>query len=90
MSLSDAEITGRALRAMRQLKGMTQRELASGLGWADASLVSTYETGFKECPDKHLEEILGVLGFDRETLEDFRVKGGGVGHGATSGGPEVS
>jgi len=65
--------TGGRIRALREAKGMTQRQLAERAGCTDAA-IRNYEAGRRVLKGVALDAIAGALGVVPETLMPVRAE----------------
>ena len=70
--------TGSRIRALRESRGMTQRQLAERAGCTDAA-IRNYEAGRRALKGSALDAIAGALGGDPEGARD-RIQGGALEH----------
>lgn len=58
----------------REMKGITQKELASKLGIASAQLISNWERGLCAPPIKKIETLSNILGLGFDETFDLTMK----------------
>lgn len=61
---------GKALRHMRILSGLTQRDVALDLGYASAQFISNWERGISTPPDQALGRLATLFGIKPTRLID--------------------
>lgn len=57
----------------RKNAGITQDELANGLGWSNGQFVSNIERGIATVPDIYMKRLARILNIDPQLLIDARV-----------------
>ena len=83
--------TGSRIRALRESRGMTQRQLAERAGCTDAA-IRNYEAGRRALKGSALDAIAGALGVAPEALMPVQAESGsrrssGSGPSAEAGSP---
>lgn len=67
MKTSDYRELSEYLKAKREAKGLTQRELAEKLGYTSAQFISNWERDVATIPLRVAPRILSILGIKRST-----------------------
>ena len=54
--------TGKQLKALREIKGLTQQEVSDILGLKSTANISDWENDREDVPDKHRKKLLEIYG----------------------------
>ncbi len=66
---------GEYLQAMRQKKGLTQRDVSQELKYSSAQFISNFERGITSPPLKKLKILIELYGLPVEKVMDLILKG---------------
>lgn len=59
---------GKILKDHRQIKHLTQLDLAKKLGYDSTQFVSLFERGLSKCPTKTLSKLCKILEIEKKTI----------------------